>query len=386
MDKREIQDLISLKQEGPYWDFKREWYTPEKIADLLHDIICMANNLCNRDAYIIIGVDEEKDYTISSVKYDSNRRCTQQLVDFLRDKHFAGGMRPTVSVESIWLDENIIDVIVVYNSSLTPYFLTKDYRNIRANYIYTRVMDSNTPKDRSADLPDIEMLWKKRFGLLSSTLERMKIYLQEPDSWVCSSDDCDAEIKYYRFSPEFTIESVFEENKKGYQYYLFNQTDIHPRWYDINLYYHQTKMASLGGVSLDGGRYFTTTPQTDGVSLTQYNHWDVSFKYFIKGSIEYIVHEFYYHPDGDDATFAHNRFMECVLVFDTDQEKDSFKEYIKCSWPNKVKYNSDIWLPDFTTIEGYNMEGFKEEYLNSQILQKMLMEFRGLQSRNLIKY
>ena len=59
MNKSEIQDLISLKQEGAYWDFKREWYSQNKKDDLLHDIICMSNNLSNRDAYIIIGVDEE---------------------------------------------------------------------------------------------------------------------------------------------------------------------------------------------------------------------------------------------------------------------------------------------------------------------------------------
>lgn len=45
MNKSEILELVLLKQEGSYWDFKREWYSPDKKADLLHDIICMANNL-----------------------------------------------------------------------------------------------------------------------------------------------------------------------------------------------------------------------------------------------------------------------------------------------------------------------------------------------------
>ena len=38
-----IFELIQLKQEGEYWDFKRQWY--KNNSDLLHDIICMANNL-----------------------------------------------------------------------------------------------------------------------------------------------------------------------------------------------------------------------------------------------------------------------------------------------------------------------------------------------------
>ena len=92
--KEKIYNLISQKQEGAYWDFKREWYSKEKQADLLHDIICMANNMECRDAYIIIGIDEEKECSIQDVKNDSNRRNTQKMVDFLRDKKFAGGVRP----------------------------------------------------------------------------------------------------------------------------------------------------------------------------------------------------------------------------------------------------------------------------------------------------
>ena len=54
----EIEALVDMHQEGSYWDFKREWYSKEKQADLLHDIICMANNMECRDAYIIIGIDD----------------------------------------------------------------------------------------------------------------------------------------------------------------------------------------------------------------------------------------------------------------------------------------------------------------------------------------
>ena len=378
MDINNIEKLISLKQEGSYWDFKREWYSQDKKADLLHDIICMANNLSNRDSYIIIGVDEENDYSFSSVMDDPNRRNTQQLVDFLRDKHFAGGVRPVVHVENISIGENEIDVIVVHNSDATPFYLTEKYQSVMSNNIYTRVMDSNTPKNKSADLSHIELLWKKRFGLLASPLERMMIFLKNPGLWDCSPS-CFEEKLYYRFSPEFTIETVMDDSKNGYQYYLFNQTDIHPRWYDINLYYHQTMLASLEGVSLDGGRYFTPSPRTDGISLTQYHNWDVAFKYYIKNSIEYIVHEFYYHPDGDDETIAHNRFMKCILVFECDSEKENFKEYLKLNCDKKENYIDNIWLPYFEEVDGYNMDAIKEEYLNSQILQKMLVVFRNTQ-------
>jgi len=82
--EQEIIDLIALKQEGSYWDFKREWH--QNRPDLLHDIICMANNLENRDAYIIIGIDEENDFTVVDTVEDEHRKNTQNIVDFLRDK------------------------------------------------------------------------------------------------------------------------------------------------------------------------------------------------------------------------------------------------------------------------------------------------------------
>lgn len=35
-------------------------------------------------------------------------------------------------------------------------------------------------------------------------------------------------------------------------------------------------------------------------------------------------------------------------------------------------------MPYFRKIEGYNIEVLKEEFFNSQILQKMLVEFRNI--------
>lgn len=101
IQKEEILELISLKQEGPYWDFKKEWYEDGKQPDLLHDIICMANNMENRDAYIIIGIDEEKEYCVNDMSSAENRKNTQMLVNFLRDKKFAGSKKRTLKVGKI---------------------------------------------------------------------------------------------------------------------------------------------------------------------------------------------------------------------------------------------------------------------------------------------
>ena len=65
----------------------KKWYDKEKDGDMLIDIICMANNMVNRDAYIIIGIDEENGYELCNVADDTNRKNTQNLTDFLRGKN-----------------------------------------------------------------------------------------------------------------------------------------------------------------------------------------------------------------------------------------------------------------------------------------------------------
>ena len=132
MDQEELTALVvgllATKREDDWWDFKQE-HQHDK-AELVHDIICMANNMECRDAYIIIGIDEEKECSIQDVKNDSNRRNTQKMVDFLRDKKFAGGVRPRVVVEPLQVEDGEIDIIIIKNDYYTPYFLEENYKGV----------------------------------------------------------------------------------------------------------------------------------------------------------------------------------------------------------------------------------------------------------------
>lgn len=51
-----IKSLINSIHEGDYLDFKQAWYTENER--LLHDILCFANTVHNKNCYIIIGVSE----------------------------------------------------------------------------------------------------------------------------------------------------------------------------------------------------------------------------------------------------------------------------------------------------------------------------------------
>lgn len=45
----EIENMIATKREDDYWDFKQKHHASK--VNLVHDIICMANNRVNRDVW-----------------------------------------------------------------------------------------------------------------------------------------------------------------------------------------------------------------------------------------------------------------------------------------------------------------------------------------------
>lgn len=93
-----VTSLLASKSEGKYWDLKQDLH--ENKASLLHDILCMANNLTDRDGLIIFGV-QDKTFEVVGVDQDTDRRDLNYYTNFLKDKEFAGGIRPKIEFHSI---------------------------------------------------------------------------------------------------------------------------------------------------------------------------------------------------------------------------------------------------------------------------------------------
>lgn len=153
-----IVDLISSKKEDFYYDFKREWYHPEKREDLLHDILCMSNNLENRDAYLIIGVDDNYDVIGVCEEIKSHN-----VFDFIKQQKFAGNHIPEIELKKLHFMYKTIYVVVCKSSKNVPFYLSERCHNVCANQIYTRVGDTNTPKNTSANYAHVEHLWQIHF-------------------------------------------------------------------------------------------------------------------------------------------------------------------------------------------------------------------------------
>ena len=368
--------LINAKMEGEYWDFKEMHH--ENKACLLHDIICMANNRADRDAYIIFGV-RDKDFKVVGIENDKNRRNQQQFLDFLKDKKFIGGVRPIIKLRTIKLCGKELDILIIENKYDTPYYLVEDFRDrekvVKAQYIYTRVGDSNTDINKGADINQVEYLWRKRFLLNRPPLEQIKKKLLNKLEWKREGD-----IYYNIFNPEYTIE--IEENERllskleFYSYAMENETTTYG---NLSIKSYGTKLFSCQVVSLDSARYFTTVPEWEYISFDKYKKESkYCFKFFIKDTINYILHDFFYDESNSEEEYANSNFCDIVLFFKNEDEKNSFikniytKEEIfkKLVEENKERYK---FIECYDKLKDENIKRLSTGFT----LNLMLNEFRN---------
>lgn len=324
-----ILPLIQTWREDDYWDFKREHHRNK--ADLLHDILCMANSLHDKDGYIIIGIDEET-RTIVGVENDDFRRNQQCIIDFLRSKKFAGDNRPKIELHIMKIAGHEVDVIVVLNTLKTPYYLRESYKDndgngkpriINANAIYTRVGDTNTPIDQCADYTHVEYLWKKRLGLHLSPFERLCWLLKDKSQWAQGEEN-----HYNKRHPEFTL--LFDDTERGTnEFYSYLMTNPSTSYGYARMNYFGTTLYTQQIVYLDSGRFATAVPSWGFIYLDQYRHEMLSFKYYIESDIDYLLHLYLWNEESGEACSARRRFLEASLIFRSEWEKDVFLSYVQ---------------------------------------------------------
>ncbi len=342
----EIIDLIDSQREDEWWDFKYEHH--HNKADLVHDIICMANNRANRDSYIICGV-EDKTFNIVGVENDPHRRNQQNIVDILRSVSFAGGVRPRVEVRTIQIDDHEVDIIIVKNSFDVPYYLEKSYQDndiqsddskkgkkvVNQYHIYTRVVDNNTAIDKNADINDIEFLWKKRLGLIDTPLQLIYKLLQKPDDW-----EYEDNVYYHKLYPQYTIKNEFDCDRDGFNedcreenpaMYHYAQCDTRTHYGRISIFHYSTKLYSCQSSSLDGARALVPCPECEYLRLNNQPFTDTTFRYYFEDSIDWKLLCFFKkkkdETTGKEASYAIINHMEVVLLFNDEKQHDAFIQY-----------------------------------------------------------
>lgn len=200
--KKLVEQLVMQKKEGDWWDFKQTHYS--NLHDLLHDVLCLANIIYDGDRFIIFGVSD--DYEIIGLSDKDVRHTQADILGFLRTKSFAYHKIPNVKITSILIDEKKLDILTIKNENHKPYFLTRDEAKqgtiVRAGTVYSRIGDSNTPKNGSANPYEIEAMWRQRFGLDKKASERFIDVLIDFKNWKYDG----ISKAFYDVDPDYVIE------------------------------------------------------------------------------------------------------------------------------------------------------------------------------------
>ena len=275
-----IKELIASKREGEYWDFKVKHH--DNNADLLHDLLCLANSLHQGKRYLIFGVDDPaKGANIVGLDAaEAGRKSQANYIDFVRNQHFAGSIRPEIELVTLVLDGKEIDVLVIFDNPYKPYWLTQDYqdrgRRVKAHHVYTRVGDTNTPLGMSADLLRIEKMWRQRLGLDMLPVERMKHLLGQPEEWF--KDLGNKRYAYHQNFPDYRIKfSAPEPFWEPYSYFFTNKNSfLGTATFKLN----STTLFELEYVYLDEMRLMLPAPDVEYVELPgrelRYYYYDAS--------------------------------------------------------------------------------------------------------------
>ena len=340
-----VANLASLKREGIYWDFKREWH--DNKADLLHDIICMANNPAETTGLLIIGVDEEAGYEpTGDADALGKRLVTQNLVDILRSKKWADGM-PRIRIATIDLRGACVDVVLVdHDEDAMPYYLVEDYRDggstVRAGAIYTRDADSNTPKNGTATPLAAERLWRRHFGLDKTPLERLPQLLKDPSKWkhtlpVLARDEeyCGYCFHHVDF-PEFTFVRKPEEDWDAVEYFMLASPFFsHPSWWTCYFYYHQTMIYQMPGAYSDHLWIPAPTISTLHDHCYAVPPEDAHFyMYYLEGSIERaaMMFELDESKEGPSALEEVRWLDSLVPTYQDEGERIAFERWVESNW------------------------------------------------------
>ena len=288
-----VAALLERRTEGTYWDFKRNHH--ENKHDLVHDVLCLANAKHRGQRFMIFGVADE-DFSLHSISNDAKRRTQADVAGLFRDNadKFFQSRFPEFYLKEVEIGGKLLDVMVIEDMPHKPYYLIERFGEIYAHHIYTRICDTNTPTKNAAQPHEIERMWRERFGLDAPPIERVKSYLNDPDTWIQDSMDGSLHA-YHTIFPEFTLKITDAEDHVACREKWTRgeiRTDNNSAGY-YEIYYHQTCLARTRYVSFDDHKKSMVAP-----------NWEVRgagrFYFYEIDSIKYTIQKYHSTHDNED--------------------------------------------------------------------------------------
>ena len=383
-------ELLHLGVEGEYWDFKEKPYFFEgqsdkdknkKKGDLLHDIICMANNLSNRDAFIIMGI-QDKPVKITGAKQFSNKWTQESYQDFLQNLTWAGDMIPIVEFRTIHNGE--LDVLIIKKSNRVPFYITKKCNKVRENQIYVRKGSKNTAIDSQAEIGDIEKLFEFRFGLTPYPKERVINYISDHGHWIEMKEDYETRSWYYEKFPEYTIELSRDPDNETLASpdYAYVQMNCKSSWQILRVKYHQTTLMEYTAHYVDETRGVVVAPRFSSIKIRE-DETLVSTKqycYYFQECTE-IKLMFLLQDLLRQGTLVLENHLALIPIYKNDEEKSKVENIIN---KNKEDFNFKMEHEILKSIISHGSELSEESEMIvrhdlavTKVVKNILNEYRA---------
>lgn len=364
-----ISELLAKGHEGDYWDYKSEWSSSN--IDLLKDIICFANTTHSKDCFLIYGADDDGNPCSMH-----NRKKEKEIIDLIYSYkvRWADNNPPDVALETITLNDSLYDILIVYNTDRTPFYLREDYvqtknnrsseksdeskgvdtekktKKLRKGVIYTRTNDCSTGFDRIASPDIVEKLWKKRFHLLIPIYDQFLEEMKCVENWHTNN----GEIFYNIYRPEFTFQSVSEEEPTQIKDYYVKGFQDPKAFRNIFLCkYFGTILQKFVLVSVDGSRCFFPMLKTRSIPFSI----DCYF-YLLKSSEEMVVCHFL-NSFLSDSHAKYQTLSKYVPCFVNKEECDNFEHWLQ----NKKK----VFESECATIKKGKAIAYRKRFTDSDI-------------------
>lgn len=361
-----IYELFYRNTEGEYWDFKEIPYFYEgqekneinkKKNDLLHDIICMANNLSNLESYLIMGISDNPVKIVGVEKY-KNRWTQENYLDFIHSKQWAGDYIPSLELRTVTNKSGAeLDILIIHKSSNVPFYIKEKYQSIQPNQIYIRKGAKNTPINKQAEIQDIEKLWEYRFGLIPYPKERVISYVKDINSWIKMKSDFDGISWYYDKFPEYTLEFIDdpENDELSTPPFALMHANARSSWHILRVKYHQTILLEFSAHYIDETRGIAVHPKTAYLKLFENypkSKYVNSYYYYFKDSLEidlmWLLKSLM--SLNDDAWSNH---LAMIPIFDSLQQKEDIEKLINT---DTEEYQKIVIERKEDCYVGYNSE------------------------------
>ncbi len=259
---RLVRDLVAREKEGVYYDFKEKHH--DKAADLVHDVLCLANATYNGDRYLVYGV-RDSDRVIVGLAGSDGRRTQASIVDTLHGQAWWEARAPEVVLHTVMIDGVEVDVLTIFDRPFKPYVLAEDTKAgqgkpAKAHHVYTRIEDRNTPHSESAPPDHVAAMWRERFGLTTYPRDRMRELLRDPSQWDVDFDN--RKVAYHRVHAEYRIE--LDEDYRNFDRpepycYFYSNPDSSTQ--NARFYYNATELFQRMILWMDGHRRLIPGPQ-----------------------------------------------------------------------------------------------------------------------------